>query len=399
MSPASVPSGPSHITIASSSAVFIRVHPWFQNNAHPPPQRPLLPGYVPGEQPTDPAVIKLNTNENPYPPSPTVLHAIHAITPEQLRKYPSPSGQLFREAAARIHNLTPDHILPFNGGDELLSVAIRAAASPLDPVAFLEPSYSLYPVLTEINGSPSLKLSYEIQESLSTKDSALSTPRWQLPPNIESTPAKILLIVNPNAPSGHLDPLDRLSHIASKFPGLLVIDEAYVDFAPTGGGAISLVQKHPNLLLLRTLSKGYSLAGLRFGYAIAQPALLKQLEKVRDSYPVDAVSIAAATAAISDQEYAQSTWQKVIAERTRLAAALREIGFTMPDSHSNFLLATIPMGGGAKLSAQQLYEQLKARNILVRWWNLPRISDKIRITIGTPDQNTRLLTELHALLH
>ena len=219
-------------------------------------------------------------------------------------------------------------------------------------------------------------------------------PAWRLPDNIESTPAKILLIVNPNAPSGHLDPLDKLSHIAQNFKGLLVIDEAYVDFAPTS--AISLVQKHPNVILLRTMSKGYSLAGLRFGYAIAQPALLKQIEKVRDSYPVDAIAIAAATAAISDQAYAKSTWERVIAERTRVAGALQAMGFSMPDSHSNFLLATTPPT--AKLSAQQLYESLKSRGILVRWWNLPRISDKIRITIGTPDQNTRLLTELKSLL-
>ena len=356
------------------------------------------PGYVPGEQPTAPAVIKLNTNENPYPPSPKVMDAIRTISPEQLRKYPSPSGQPFREAAAKVHGVSPDHILPFNGGDELLSVAIRAAASPLDPVAFLEPSYSLYPILAEINGSPATKLSYTIEEpslQIENRKSKIENPVWRLPDNLESTPAKILLIVNPNAPSGHLDPLDRLSHIASNFKGLLVIDEAYVDFAPQS--ALPLVQKHNNILLLRTLSKGYSLAGLRFGYGIAQPTLMRQLEKVRDSYPVDAISIAAATAAISDQPYAQSTWQKVIAERTRLATALRDIGFSMPDSHSNFLLATIPPE--AKLTAQQTYEQLKARNILVRWWNLPRIADKIRITVGTPEQNTRLLAELHTLLH
>ncbi|MGN6369173.1 MAG: histidinol-phosphate transaminase [Phycisphaerae bacterium] len=356
------------------------------------------PGYVPGEQPTDPAVIKLNTNENPYPPSPKVLDAIHAISPEQLRKYPSPSGQPFREAAAKVHNLTPDHILPFNGGDELLSVAIRSAASEHDSVAFLEPSYSLYPVLTQMNGSPALKLSYDITEpsqQIENRKSKIENPTWQLPPDIENTPAKILLIVNPNAPSGHLDPLDRLSHIAQNFKGLLLIDEAYVDFAPHS--ARPLVQKHANVLLLRTLSKGYSLAGLRFGYAIAKPSLLKQIEKVRDSYPVDAISIAAATAAISDQPYASETWQKVIAERTRLAAALRERNFTLPDSHSNFLLATAPQN--AKLTAQQLYESLKARNILVRWWNLPRIADKIRITVGTPEQNSRLLAELDSLPH
>jgi histidinol-phosphate aminotransferase len=341
-------------------------------------------GYVPGEQPTDPSVIKLNTNENPYPPSPKVMDAIRAVTPEQLRKYPSPSGQSFREAAARVHNLTPDHILPFNGGDELLNVAIRAAATEQDAVAYLEPSYSLYPVLTEMNGSKAIRLSYTIDSTT-----------WKLPDNIESTPAKILLIVNPNAPSGHLDPLDRLSHIAKNFPGLLVIDEAYADFAPTT--ALQTVQQFPNVLLLRTLSKGYSLAGLRFGYAIAQPALLKQIEKVRDSYPVDALSIAAATAAISDQSYFNESRQKVIAERQRLATELQSLGFTMPASHSNFLLATVP-STQKSITAKQIYETLKARNILVRYWDLPRIADKLRITVGTPEQNNRLLAELKTLV-
>jgi len=371
-------------------------------------------GYVPGEQPTDTSVIKLNTNENPYPPSPKVMEAIRAVTPEQLLRYPSPSGQSFREAAAKVHNLSPDYILPFNGGDELLSVAIRAAASEKDSVAFLEPSYSLYPVLTEMNGSKAIRLSYTIEERSPIADRQLpiekvrpsqsAIPHWSLPDNIESTPAKILLIVNPNAPSGHLDPLDRLAHIAKNFPGLLVIDEAYVDFAPRGGDALSLVQQFSNILLLRTLSKGYSLAGLRFGYAIAQPSLLKQIEKVRDSYPVDALAIAAATAAISDQTYFNQTRQQVIAERTRLAAELKSLGFSLPDSHSNFLLATVPnhiapgSPGGPPPSAKQLYESLKSRGILVRYWDLPRISDKIRITIGNPEQNNKLLVELKNLL-
>ncbi|HVT79574.1 MAG TPA: histidinol-phosphate transaminase [Phycisphaerae bacterium] len=352
--------------------------------------RPLRPnvlaasGYVPGEPPADTTTIKLNTNENPYPPSPRVMEAIRAITPEQLRRYPNPSARPFREAAATVHGVTPDEILAFNGGDEFLSVAIRAAAGERDAVAFLEPSYSLYPVLTEINGSRAIRLRYDIQGDA-----------WALPASIESTPAKLLLIVNPNAPSGHLDPLERLADIARRFPGLLLIDEAYVDFAPRT--ALPLVREFPNVLLLRTLSKGYSLAGLRFGYAIGNAGLLRQIEKVRDSYPVDAVAIAAGTAAIQDQPYARATWEKVIAERTRLTAELRALGFSMPDSQSNFLLATVPAGPG-KPPARQIYESLKSRGILVRYWDLPHIADKLRITIGTPDQNNKLLTELKTLL-
>jgi histidinol-phosphate aminotransferase len=229
-----------------------------------------------------------------------------------------------------------------------------------------------------------VKLQYAIEGQGGTQ--------WRLPEGIEKTEAAILLIVNPNAPSGHLDTVERLGKIAAGFRGLLVVDEAYVDFATTS--ALELVRQYANVLILRTMSKGYGLAGLRFGYGIAQPAVQKQLEKVRDSYPVDAVAIAAATAAIQDQTYARGTWERVKAERARLSAALRQLGFVMPESQSNFVLATAP----AKCAARAIYEGLKARGILVRWWDLPRITDKVRITVGTPEQNDRLLGELAAIL-
>jgi histidinol-phosphate aminotransferase len=214
-----------------------------------------------------------------------------------------------------------------------------------------------------------------------------------LPAGIEGVDAKVLLIVNPNAPSGHLESVERLGEIAAGFKGLLVIDEAYVDFAP--GSAIDLVKRFENVLLLRTLSKGYSLAGLRFGYGIGEPSLLRQIEKVRDSYPVDAVSIAAATAAILDRGYFEETRGKVVAERGRLSGELRGMGFEMPESHSNFLLATAPAGGR---SGREIYEGLKAKGILVRWWDLPRIADKVRITVGTREQNDKLLGELRGMV-
>jgi histidinol-phosphate aminotransferase len=346
-------------------------------------------GYVPGEQPADLVTIKLNTNENSYGPSPRVLEAIRGVTGEQLRRYPSPTGKAFREAAGAVHGVGSDWILPFNGGDELLSVAIRAAAGEEDAVAFLEPSYSLYPVLTELNGSRAVKVAYEIENR---KLKMEKTPVWALPGGIEKVKAKILLIVNPNAPSGHLDPLGRLGEIAERFKGMLVIDEAYVDFAPVN--ALELVKRFGNVLILRTMSKGYSLAGLRFGYGVAQPRLLKELEKVRDSYPVDVVAITAATAAMGDQAYARGTWEKVKAERGRVSGALRGMGFALPESQSNFVLATVPGG----LTGRGVYEALKARGILVRWWDLPRIADKVRITIGTPEQNARLLAELKRLI-
>jgi histidinol-phosphate aminotransferase len=341
-----------------------------------------MAGYIPGEQPTDPRVIKLNTNENPYPPSPKVMEAIRAVTAEQLRRYPSPNAKAFREAAAHVHGVSPDMILATNGGDELLSVAIRACAGPAETVAFLEPSYSLYPVLADLQGARKLVLSYRIEGTT-----------WRLPEGIEKTQAAILLIVNPNAPSGTLSDVAELGNIARHFRGVLVIDEAYVDFAP--GSALELVRQYPNVLILRSMSKGYGLAGLRFGYGIGQATLLQQLEKVRDSYPCDAVAIAAATAAILDQTYARQSWSKVIAERTRLAAALGAMGFALAESHSNFVLATVPAG---KVTAKQVYETLKGRNILVRWWDLPRIADKIRITVGTAEQNDALLKELSGIV-
>jgi len=342
-------------------------------------------GYVPGEQPTDTVTIKLNTNENPYPPSPGVAQAIQAVTAEQMRRYPNPNARLFREAAAKLHSVQAEWILTFNGGDDLLNVAIRTCAGQGDSVAFLDPSYSLYPILTNIQGARASVIPYKIDGT-----------NWALPPGIEKTDASLLLIVNPNAPSGHLDPLDQLDQVVKNFRGAVLIDEAYVDFA--NQSALSLVHKYENLVILRSMSKGYSLAGLRFGYAISQPTLLHQFEKVRDSYPCDVISIAAATAAIEDQEYARSTWDKVKSERARLSSALASMGFEHPESQSNFLLAQVPSSAKKKHSAMEIYQHLKNRSILVRWWDLPMLQDKLRITVGTPEQNDRLLEELKALL-
>lgn len=329
-------------------------------------------GYVPGEQPTNTTTIKLNTNENPYPPSPRVLEAIRAITAEQLRRYPSPSANCFRQMAAKIHGVDSDWIMTFNGGDELLAVMIRACASEKDTVLLMEPSYSLYPVLTEMQGARKLVRQYEITDT-----------SWSLPDNIEKSEAALFLICNPNAPSGHFDSIARLESIAQNFRGVLVIDEAYIDFA--NESAISLVRKYQNVLILRTMSKGYSLAGLRFGYAIGHPLLLKEIEKVRDSYPCDVISIAAATAAIEDQVYASSTWEKVKSERVRLCAALRSLGFTLPDSQTNFVLARIPETSDQQQPefGKHIYQTLKERDILIRWWDLPHLANKIRITVGT----------------
>ncbi len=336
-----------------------------------------MAAYVPGEQPNDISVIKLNTNENPYPPSPRVLEALRGITADQLRRYPSPDARAFREAAARVHGVSPDMILCTNGGDELLALVFRACVGDGEKVAFLDPSYSLYPVLAAMQDARKIILPYHI-----------TATQWTFPDDIFHLDAKLLLIVNPNAPSGTLADLNTLSRVIKVFPGVVLLDEAYVNFAPHS--ALPLVREHENLILLRSMSKGYGLAGMRFGYGIAQPVLLEQLHKVRDSYPCDAVAIAAATAAITDQAYAAATWEKVKSQRTVVTAALRAMGFTLPESHSNFVLAQVP---GNRVAAE-VYQQLKAGKILVRYFNLPGLTDKLRITIGTAEQNAALLAAL-----
>jgi histidinol-phosphate aminotransferase len=337
----------------------------------------LMQGYTPGEQPADVAVVKLNTNENPYPPSPRVLSAINAITVEQLRRYPSPDARDFRRAAAEVHHIDPEMIMPTNGGDELLALVVRACAGENARVAYLDPGYSLYPVLANMQAAVPVPVPYDI-----------SAQEWRVPNDIWKIDAAVLLIVNPNAPSGTLISLSALEDIAHRFSGLLLIDEAYVDFAPTS--ALGLVPRFPNLILLRSMSKGYGLAGMRFGYGIAQAPLIAELYKIRDSYPCDVISIAAATAAIGDQAYAKAVWQKVIQQRQWMTNQLVKLGFGVPESHSNFVLAQVPIG----MDAATLYQQLKSRDILVRYFNLPRLTDKLRITIGTQQQNEVLVQTL-----
>ena len=271
-------------------------------------------------------------------------------------------------------------IMPTNGGDELLALVVRACAGENDRVAYLDPGYSLYPVLANMQAATPMPVAYEI-----------CGQEWRVPKNLGDINAAVLLIVNPNAPSGTLIDLAMLEDIARRFSGLLLIDEAYVDFAPVS--AIPLVKRFSNLVLLRSMSKGYGLAGMRFGYGIAQAPLIAELYKVRDSYPCDVISITAATAAIGDQAYAQSVWKKVIEQRQCLTSQLVALGFGVPESYTNFVLAQVPPG----MDAAILYQQLKARNILVRYFNLPRLTDKLRITIGTPQQNKILMQALAEL--
>jgi histidinol-phosphate aminotransferase len=346
-----------------------------------------MTGYVPGEQPGSPDVIKLNTNENPYPASPQVAAALAGIEVEDLRRYPSPTAQLFRETAARYHGLHSDNILPTNGGDELLRLAITTFAGPGDVVAIAEPSYSLYPVLAEIQDCRLLPVPL--------------LDNWQLPSNFIATlndaGARLALLVNPHAPTGLLLPATTLREIATAFRGVLVVDEAYVDFVDPEQqyDLTAAVNEHDNLLILRTLSKGFSLAGLRFGYGIGAPQLLAPMMfKTRDSYNTDYVSQQLAIAAIESADYARDTWNRVRSERARLSQQLDRMGLNCLPSQSNFILAQCADQDGAR----DIYHGLRKSGILVRYFDQNRLRDKLRITVGTPEQNQQLLQNLALLL-
>ncbi|MCG3180700.1 MAG: Histidinol-phosphate aminotransferase [Phycisphaerae bacterium] len=336
-----------------------------------------LAAYAPGEQLNAPDVIKLNTNENPYPPSPRVMEVLRTLDPLKLRRYPQPLADDFRAAAADVFGVRPDGVLAGNGSDDLLTMIARATLGPGDAAVAPYPSYTLYQTLCEIQAARMTWIDWPADFSLPTDA-------------LVAAGARVCFLANPNAQTGTLVQPAEVARLASRFAGLVVVDEAYVDFAGDGATSLPLLADHDNVLILRTLSKGYGLAGLRFGFAMAAPAVVTALAKVKDSYNCDAVSIAAATAAVRDQAYRRQTAAKVIAERGRLAGELRRRGWDVPDSRANFLLARPPGGR----SPRAIYEALKARNILVRYFNQRRLDDRLRITVGTPADDDSLLKTL-----
>lgn len=337
-----------------------------------------MDGYTPGEQPSAGSrVVKLNTNENPFPPSPRVMQAIREIEPELLRRYPNPTADAFRAAAAELFKVTPDNILAGNGSDDILTIATRTFVPPGGLLASPDPSYSLYPILAKLEDAKFAPVPWE--------------DNWDLPVDaLAATGADAIYIVNPNAPTGTFVSPQRIAELAKKFKGLVLVDEAYADFADEN--CVGLVKDFANVVISRSLSKAYSLAGLRFGYAIARENVIAEMLKVKDSYNCDAVAIAAATAALADQEYARFTWDHIKNERTRLTAELSAAGWGVLPSRANFLLATTPDGNG-----RRAYEGLKEQGILVRYFDKPGLSDKIRITIGTSQENNALLGGIKAL--
>lgn len=342
-----------------------------------------MQGYAPGEQTGAGDTIKLNTNENPYPPSPQVAAALTSIDVAALRRYPSPMADSFRKAASRLHDVSPEQIIPTNGGDELLRLVLTTYVEQEDTIAVCKPSYSLYPVLADIQGC-------KFEEILLNDD-------WSMPADfieqLNASAAKLLILVNPNAPTGALLPTDYLAKIAENFSGLLLIDEAYVDFIEPdlNYDSISLLKSHDNILILRTLSKAYSLAGLRFGYGIGATSLIDPMMfKTRDSYNTDHIAQALATAAIDSYEYARENSERIRHSREKLRSQLQQLGLEAPQSQSNFILCQVPQ----ILGAENIYRQLKQRNILVRYFDQDRLRDKLRISIGTEKENAALVAAL-----
>lgn len=346
-----------------------------------------MTGYTWGEQPGSADVIKLNTNENPYPPSPAVATALAGIDVQRLRRYPPPLANDFRDQAASLHGLERDWLIATNGGDELLRLLVTTFMEPGTPLATTAPSYSLYPVLAAVQGCASVEVplgaDFSLPEDLAARANAAG--------------AGLTCVVNPHAPTGTLFPVAELDRLAAELEGLLLIDEAYVDFVDPDQGhdAIGLIRRHPNVVLLRTLSKGYALAGLRFGYGMAQPHLIApMLEKTRDSYNLDLISQVLATAAISDQGWARANAERVRSERTRLSDGLGELGFEVPGSQANFLFARVPAGH----DALALKRELQAAGILLRHFATAGLDDRLRISIGSEHENDLLLRRLRAAL-
>ena len=333
--------------------------------------------YIPGEQPPDgEGWVKLNTNESPLPPSPKVLQAIREAVTDSLRLYPSPTAAPARQAIARRFGLDPSQVALGNGGDELIEMCFRAFADAGDSVAFLTPTYPLFEPLCRIH-----------ETTPSTHPTELP---WELPPGLGPDPAPLKFIVNPNSPTGALFDLPAVETAVAGSSGVVVIDEAYVDFAPRS--ALELIDRHENVLLLRTFSKSYGLAGMRIGYALGPRDMIAALDSVKDSYNVDRLAIVAAVAAIEDEEHHRKVVDEVVRDRGDLAGDLAHMGFDLVPSSTNFVFVKPPKPAADVVSA------LRERKILVRHYDREPIAGWIRITIGTREQHTKLLAALKETL-
>lgn len=335
-----------------------------------------MEGYTPGEQVQD--CVKLNTNEPAWPASPRVTEALAAYSASALRVYPSPRADALRAKAAEVFGVTPDMVMAGNGSDDLLTILVRAFVGEGETIAIPSPTYGLYDTLAAIQGSRIVHLPYG--------------PAWELPAGLASQGAKLVFVASPNNPSATLAARDEVLAIAAARSCIVVVDEAYTDFS--GASLIPAIAEHPNLVVIRTFSKSYSLAGARLGLLFGNAALVAELMKVKDSYNVNGLSQALGVAALSDQPYVKALIARTLEERAYLERELAGFGFRWPASSANFLLVDV----GSRERAQQLYRGLKERRILVRYWDRPRLAESIRITVGTHEQNEALIAGIRQIL-
>lgn len=341
-----------------------------------------LTPYVPGEQPKLAGLAKLNTNENPYPPSPKVLEALRAEVGDNLRLYPDPNSDALRGAIAQVHGVSAQQVFVGNGSDEVLAHAFLGLLKHEAPILFPDITYSFYPVYCGLYQIAYREIPLDDDFSIRVDD-YLGQPNGGI------------IFPNPNAPTGRLLPLAEIERLLQGNPdSVVVIDEAYIDFG--GESAVPLVNRYPQLLVVHTLSKAYSLAGLRVGYAIGQPDLIEALTRVKDSfnsYPLDRFAQAGAAACMADRAWFDDCRNRVIASRTRLVAELNGLGFEVLPSGANFIFARHPEHEGAELAAA-----LRERSIVVRHFKKPqRISPFLRITVGTDAQCDALLAALREI--
>ena len=344
------------------------------------PDIAAMAGYVPGYQPPDIASwIKLNTNENPYPPSPKVREAILAELGDNgasLRIYPSASSQTLREAAGDLYGFDPSWVIMANGSDEVLNNLIRACAAQGQEIGYVHPSYSYYSTLAEIQGA--VVCTYGLDDQF----------------RVEAFPGhyhgRVFFLTTPNSPLGFAFPLDYVEEMARTCGGILVVDEAYADFAD--GNALELVRKYDNVVVTRTLSKSYALAGMRLGLAIARPEIIQALDKIRDHYNLDRLAQAACLAALKDQEYFRDSCRRVCETRDWFSNGLRAIGYEVIPSQGNFVFASPGDRNG-----RRVYDGLYSRKVLVRHFSDPLLCHGLRISIGTREEMEVTLAAMTAI--
>ncbi len=330
------------------------------------PEIAAMAGYTPGEQPETADVIKLNTNENPYRCSPAVDEAIGEAVARGLNKYPDPTAGAFRRQAAEVLGVGPEWILCGNGSDDVLTIVTRALVGAGQLLRLPYPSYVLYTTLAEIQGARSEQVHFQ--------------PDWSLPEAFAAggPELKLVFLPNPNSPSGTMVPPDAILRLAERLPCPLLVDEAYADFAETN--CMSLVRQCERVMVSRSLSKSYALAGLRFGYLVAQPHLIAEFAKVKGSYNCDTLAIAGATAALADQAWLAQNRAHIVATRQRLTSDARRLGFETVDSQANFTWNPHP-----EQPVKPMFDELRRRGILVRYMDYPGWGDGLRITVGTDD--------------